>query len=221
MSLAVVYSRALAGLDAPLVRVEVHVGGGLPCTHIVGLPEKEVREARDRVRAALWNARFDSPGGRVTVNLAPADLPKESGRFDLPIAIGILAASRQLASIHPKVAASLLPAKRLDFAAIAASARSAGAQVVSMGKAKKPGLFASGKRREEYRLRQANATAAQAEMAKLEQLSGAIAAVTTSAAADSAISQAKAIHAKLRELQASSAAAMPQGAEEPAPAKAQ
>jgi hypothetical protein len=90
-----------------------------------------------------------------------------------------------------------------------------------MGKAKKPGLFASGKRREEYRLRQANATAAQAELAKLEQLSGAIAAVTTSTAADSAISQAKAIHAKLRELQASSAAAMPQGAEEPAPAKAQ
>ena len=132
-----------------------------------------------------------------------------------------LAASRQLASIHPKVAASLLPAKRLDFAAIAASARSAGAQVVSMGKAKKPGLFASGKRRDEYRLRQANATAAQAELAKLEQLSGAIAAVTTSTAADSAISQAKAIHAKLRELQASSAAAMPQGAEEPAPAKAQ
>src|SRR5688572_13762551 len=96
MSLAVVYSRALAGLDAPLVRVEVHVGGGLPCTNIVGLPEKEVREARDRVRAALWNARFDTPAGRVTVNLAPADLPKESGRFDLPIAVGILAATGQV-----------------------------------------------------------------------------------------------------------------------------
>ena len=96
MSLAVVYSRALAGLDAPLVRVEVHVGRGLPCTNIVGLPEKEVREARDRVRAALWNARFETPGGRVTVNLAPADLPKESGRFDLPIAIGILAATGQV-----------------------------------------------------------------------------------------------------------------------------
>ena len=96
MSLAVVYSHALAGLDAPLVRVEVHVGGGLPCTNIVGLPEKEVREARDRVRAALWNARFKTPPGRVTVNLAPADLPKESGRFDLPIAIGILAATGQI-----------------------------------------------------------------------------------------------------------------------------
>jgi magnesium chelatase family protein len=98
MSLAIVFSRALAGLDAPLVRVEVHVGGGLPETHIVGLPEKEVREARDRVRAALNTARFERPGGRVTVNLAPADLPKESGRFDLPIAIGILAATGQVPS---------------------------------------------------------------------------------------------------------------------------
>ena len=96
MSLAVVLSRALAGLDAPLVRVEVHVGGGLPCTNIVGLPEKEVREARDRVRAALQTANFEIPAGRITVNLAPADLPKESGRFDLPIAIGILAASGQV-----------------------------------------------------------------------------------------------------------------------------
>ena len=91
MSLAIVFSRALAGLDAPLVRVEVHVGGGLPQTNIVGLPEKEVRESRDRVRAALSTAQFDRPDGRVTVNLAPADLPKESGRFDLPIAVGILA----------------------------------------------------------------------------------------------------------------------------------
>jgi magnesium chelatase family protein len=98
MSLAVVLSRSLAGIDAPLVRVEVNTGGGLPCTTIVGLPEKEVREARDRVRAALHNARFEWPAGRVTVNLAPADVPKESGRFDLPIAIGILAASRQVKS---------------------------------------------------------------------------------------------------------------------------
>jgi magnesium chelatase family protein len=96
MSLAVVFSRALAGLDAPLVRVEVNAGGGLPCTTIVGLPEKEVREARDRVRAAFWNAGFEWPPGRITVNLAPADLPKESGRFDLPIAVGILAASGQV-----------------------------------------------------------------------------------------------------------------------------
>src|SRR4051812_43234791 len=98
MSLAVAFSRALTGLDAPLVRVEVNAGGGLPCTTIVGLPEKEVREARDRVRAALHNAGFEWPAGRITVNLAPADLPKESGRFDLPIAIGILAAAGQIPS---------------------------------------------------------------------------------------------------------------------------
>ena len=98
MSLAVVFSRGLAGLDAPLVRVEAHVGGGLPQFHIVGLPDTEVKESRDRVRAALHTARFEFPAGRVTVNLAPADLPKESGRFDLPIAIGILAATGQVPS---------------------------------------------------------------------------------------------------------------------------
>ena len=96
MSLAVVHSRALAGMDAPEVSVEVHLSGGLPSFTIVGLPEAEVREARDRVRAALVNARFEFPARRLTVNLAPADLPKESGRFDLPIALGILAASDQL-----------------------------------------------------------------------------------------------------------------------------
>ncbi|GMV02950.1 MAG: YifB family Mg chelatase-like AAA ATPase [Burkholderiaceae bacterium] len=98
MSLAVARSRALVGLDAPEVRVEVHLGNGLPAFHIVGLPEAEVRESRDRVRAALLHAGFDFPNRRLTVNLAPADLPKESGRFDLPIAIGILAASGQLPS---------------------------------------------------------------------------------------------------------------------------
>jgi magnesium chelatase family protein len=96
MDVAVVFSRGLSGLDAPLVRVEAHVGGGLPQFHIVGLPETEVKEARERVRAALHTARFDWPSGRVTVNLAPADLPKESGRFDLPIAIGVLAATGQV-----------------------------------------------------------------------------------------------------------------------------
>ena len=107
MRIALVYSRGLAGLDAPLVRVEAHVGGGLPQFRIVGLPDVEVKEARDRVRAALNTSRFRFPDGRVTVNLAPADLPKESGRFDLPIAIGILAASRQ-------VSPALLP--QLEFA---------------------------------------------------------------------------------------------------------
>jgi magnesium chelatase family protein len=96
MSLAVVYSRALAGMDAPQVTVEAHLANGLPCFTIVGLPEVEVKEAKDRVRAALQNARFEFPARRITVNLAPADLPKESGRFDLPIALGILAASEQL-----------------------------------------------------------------------------------------------------------------------------
>lgn len=96
MSLAVVYSRALCAMDAPQVSVEAHLGGGLPSFTIVGLPEAEVREARDRVRAALQNARFEFPARRITVNLAPADLPKDSGRFDLPIALGILAASGQI-----------------------------------------------------------------------------------------------------------------------------
>ncbi len=98
MSLAVLYSRALAGMDAPQVTVEVHLSGGLPNFTIVGLPETEVKESKDRVRAALQNARFDFPARRITVNLAPADLPKESGRFDLPIALGILAATGQIPS---------------------------------------------------------------------------------------------------------------------------
>lgn len=102
MSLAVLRSRALAGMSAPPVTVEVHLANGLPAFTIVGLPEAEVKEARDRVRAALQNARFEFPARRITVNLAPADLPKESGRFDLPIALGILAASEQI------------PADRLD-----------------------------------------------------------------------------------------------------------
>lgn len=96
MSLAVLYSRALAGMDAPLVTVEAHLANGLPSFTIVGLPEAEVKEAKDRVRAALQNARFEFPARRITVNLAPADLPKESGRFDLPIALGILVASGQI-----------------------------------------------------------------------------------------------------------------------------
>src|SRR5688500_7488106 len=96
MALAVLYSRALAGAHAPPVTVEVHLANGLPGFTIVGLPEAEVREARDRVKAALQNARFDFPARHVTVNLAPADLPKESGRFDLPIALGILVATGQL-----------------------------------------------------------------------------------------------------------------------------
>jgi magnesium chelatase family protein len=96
MELSVINSRALTGLSAPPVRVETHLSNGLPAFHIVGLPETAVRESKDRVRSAILNAHFAFPDRRITVNLAPADLPKEGGRFDLPIALGILVASRQL-----------------------------------------------------------------------------------------------------------------------------
>ena len=96
MSLALVRTRALDGLDAPPVTVEVHLANGLPAFNLVGLPDTEVREARDRVRAAILTSQFEFPQRRITVNLAPADLPKEGGRFDLPIAIGVLVASGQV-----------------------------------------------------------------------------------------------------------------------------
>jgi magnesium chelatase family protein len=96
MSLAVTLSRAQEGVAAPQVMVEVHLSGGLPGTHIVGLPEAAVREARDRVRVAIQNTAFEYPNRRVTVNLAPAELPKDGGRFDLAIALGILAAGNQV-----------------------------------------------------------------------------------------------------------------------------
>jgi magnesium chelatase family protein len=95
-SVSIALSRAPAGLKAPPVRVEVHIGSGLPAFALVGLPEAVVRESRERVRSALITSGFEFPAGRITVNLAPADLPKEGGRFDLPIALGILAASDQL-----------------------------------------------------------------------------------------------------------------------------
>jgi magnesium chelatase family protein len=93
---SMVQSRAPAGLAAPLVRVEVHLGSGLPAFAMVGLPEAVVRESKERVRSALLTSGFQFPTGRITVNLSPADLPKEGGRFDLPIAVGILAASGQV-----------------------------------------------------------------------------------------------------------------------------
>jgi len=96
MSLAIVHSRAQDGVSAPSVTVEVHLSGGLPGTSIVGLPEAAVKEARDRVRVAIQNAQLEYPSRRVTVSLAPADLPKDGGRFDLPIALGILAAQGYL-----------------------------------------------------------------------------------------------------------------------------
>ncbi|AMO58398.1 hypothetical protein GZ77_19240 [Endozoicomonas montiporae] len=94
--IAVVHTRARTGLEAPAVTVEVHLSAGLPALNIVGLPETAVRESKDRVRSALINSGYEFPTSRITVNLAPADLPKEGGRFDLPIALGILAASGQL-----------------------------------------------------------------------------------------------------------------------------
>lgn len=96
MSLAVLYSRARLGMDAPLVTIEVHLTNGLPGFTMVGLPEAAVKEARDRVRSAILNSQFDFPDRRITVNMAPADLPKQGAQFDLAIALGILIASGQL-----------------------------------------------------------------------------------------------------------------------------
>ncbi|MFC0140337.1 YifB family Mg chelatase-like AAA ATPase [Erwinia mallotivora] len=98
MMLSITYTRAAIGVEAPLVSVEVHLSNGLPALALVGLPEATVKEARERVRSALINCGFTFPARRITVNLAPADLPKEGGRYDLPIAIAILAASEQIAS---------------------------------------------------------------------------------------------------------------------------
>ena len=101
MSLATVLTRAQLGMDAPLVTVEVHLSNGLPAFNIVGLPDAAVRESKERVRSAILNSKYEFPQRRITVNLAPADLPKDGGRFDLPIAIGILVASDQLKTVSP------------------------------------------------------------------------------------------------------------------------
>ncbi len=98
MGLSLVRSRGCAGIEAPLITVEVHLSGGLPSMHLVGLPETAVRESKDRVRSALLNSGFKWPDSRITISLAPAELPKEGGGFDLPIALGILAASEQIPS---------------------------------------------------------------------------------------------------------------------------
>lgn len=96
MSIAITYSRAQVGIQAPLITIEVHITRGLPSLSIVGLPEAAVKESKDRVRSAILNNHFEFPLGRITINLAPADLPKDSARFDLSIALGILAASGQI-----------------------------------------------------------------------------------------------------------------------------
>src|SRR5690554_653707 len=96
MSLAIIHSRAQVGVEAPAVSVEIHLTNGLPSLTIVGLPETAVRESKDRVRSAILNSALEFPRKRITLNLAPADLPKDGGRFDLAIALGLLAASAQL-----------------------------------------------------------------------------------------------------------------------------
>jgi magnesium chelatase family protein len=130
MAMATVLSRAQHGMDAPQVRVEVDISNGLPAFAIVGLPEAVVKESKDRVRAAISNCNFFMPSGRITINLSPADLPKEGGRFDLPIAIGILLASSQLpaASLERcelygelSLSGELRPVKGALLAALAAS----------------------------------------------------------------------------------------------------
>lgn len=126
MSLTLTHSCALHGLDAPTVTIETHIANGLPGINMVGLAEMTVREAKDRVRSALQNSGFDFPQRRITINLAPADLPKEGSRFDLAIAVGILSASKQLPTCHGymllgelSLDGSLRPAKGVLSAALA------------------------------------------------------------------------------------------------------
>ena len=123
MSLAILLSRSLLGLDAPLVRVETHLGAGLPAFHVVGLADAEVRESRERVRAAILSSGLAFPSGRLTVNLSPADLPKESGRYDLPIALGVLLVSGQIKVAEPERLPALVLAGELSVALGLAVAR--------------------------------------------------------------------------------------------------
>lgn len=151
MAVAVVKSRALNGMHAPEVVVEAHLANGLPAFTLVGLPETEVKEARDRVRAAIQNARYEFPARRITVNLAPADLPKESGRFDLPIALAILAASGQVPADkfkHAEFAGELALTGELrpvrGALAMALATRTAGRQLVLPAASASEAAFASG-----------------------------------------------------------------------------
>jgi magnesium chelatase family protein len=116
MTLAILASRALCGAEAPAVRVETHLGAGLPAFTVVGLPDTEVRESRERVRAAIINSGFEFPNGRITVNLSPADLPKASARFDLPIALSVLLASGQMALSNGRDGQALDGLQRFVFA---------------------------------------------------------------------------------------------------------
>ncbi|HEY1898534.1 MAG TPA: YifB family Mg chelatase-like AAA ATPase [Steroidobacteraceae bacterium] len=141
MAIAATYCRGQLGLTAPLVQVEVNLSAGLPVFSIVGLPATAVKESKERVRAALTNSGFEFPAGRITVNLAPADLPKEGGRFDLPIALGILMASHQVREVagpgagmqrefygELSLSGELLPVRGLTLAA--AHAARAGHEII-------------------------------------------------------------------------------------------
>lgn len=144
MSLAVLLSRSLVGLDAPVVRVEIHLARGLPSFGIVGLADAEVRESRERVRAAILSSGFEFPLGRLTVNLSPADIPKESGRFDLPIAVGVLLVSGQLSvpqsspgetgDLAPPLLSGLVLAGELSLTGALVSTRGALAIALSMAR---------------------------------------------------------------------------------------
>ena len=126
MEIAKTYSRALAGIESVQVSVEIHLSRGLPNFFIVGLPETAVKESRERVRSAILTNRFEFPMKRITVNLAPADLPKGGGRYDLAIAIGILAASGQVAADslqHHEFIGELSPDRRLEAGRRCASLR--------------------------------------------------------------------------------------------------
>lgn len=149
MSLSIIRSRAARGVEAPPVSVQVHLSNGLPQFNIVGMPETAVKESRDRVRSAVITAGFDFPAKRITVNLAPADLPKEGGRFDLPIAVGILAASGQVSDaqidrfeLYGELAldGALRPVNGL-VPALAAVKRAGRRAVVPDGNADEAGLF--------------------------------------------------------------------------------
>jgi magnesium chelatase family protein len=157
MAIAATFCRGQLGLAAPLVQVEVNLGAGLPVFSIVGMPATAVKESKERVRAALTNSGFEFPAGRITVSLAPADLPKEGGRFDLPIALGILMASRQVQEADVgggatareyygelSLSGELLPVRGLTLAA-AHAARAGHEMIVPVANVRDTGIVSDGR----------------------------------------------------------------------------
>ena len=185
MSLAVVYSRALSGMAAPLVEVEAHLANGLPAFNIVGLPDTEVKESRDRVRAAIIQSGFDFPAKKITVNLAPADLPKESGRFDLPIAVGILAASGQIA-ISPEELAQYELAGELALSGLLRPVRGALAMVWQSTQARRRFILPQESAEQAALIERAEVLAAESLVAVAAHLNGIAALPRCQARADTA-----------------------------------